>query len=569
MDLIHENPFRVLGLNANSTERELQKQIAKVKRYIDVGKTVNFPTDYPFLRTIERPIDAIHQASGQIEQSYKKFYYALFWFVSETSFDEIAHKKLEDNNVSSAIEIWNKKLQEDINDKNFSAYLNVSSLYLALADNGNRLNCELLSDGLNLKGKILTSQSLNKLAELLHLKLDCINLEDFTIQYVDEILQWLNPYIGKSNGIKSNEVIHLFSAFPSNIRTYVSDKFTEEPFLEIKRMVRECSLRRETSPLKANQLARNLYNNSKDSLDYLQATLGSDNVKYQLLLDNFANELIQCSIDYFNSQLKNENYDPHKAALLILKLIDKINTSAQIDYRLKENIDTLESLKAEREKEKKENSSLDEIKTTIANMSLAIKRFQYSTKSINTARNLIINCEGDLKAIRYKLGSADETYLMFCDALANNALNMLVDVINEKQENPKQYGLPNLLSSFSEAKTLTQKLLRMDGSNEVKAILRQNLQTISDLKSTLEKINKQNNSGCYVATMAYGSYDHPQVLVLRQFRDDVLSQSWYGRLFIKIYYKTSPYLVSLLQGYEKPNLFIKKQLDKFIRKLHK
>ena len=47
-------------------------------------------------------------------------------------------------------------------------------------------------------------------------------------------------------------------------------------------------------------------------------------------------------------------------------------------------------------------------------------------------------------------------------------------------------------------------------------------------------------SGCYVATMAYGSYDAPQVVVLREFRDRFLQKSRGGRAFIKWYYAKSP-----------------------------
>lgn len=50
-------------------------------------------------------------------------------------------------------------------------------------------------------------------------------------------------------------------------------------------------------------------------------------------------------------------------------------------------------------------------------------------------------------------------------------------------------------------------------------------------------------SGCYVATSIYGSYDCPQVWTLRRFRDDTLDASWFGRCFIKIYYTISPTLV--------------------------
>ena len=50
-------------------------------------------------------------------------------------------------------------------------------------------------------------------------------------------------------------------------------------------------------------------------------------------------------------------------------------------------------------------------------------------------------------------------------------------------------------------------------------------------------------SGCYVATSIYGSYDCPQVWTLRRFRDDTLDASWFGRCFIRIYYAISPTLV--------------------------
>ena len=55
------------------------------------------------------------------------------------------------------------------------------------------------------------------------------------------------------------------------------------------------------------------------------------------------------------------------------------------------------------------------------------------------------------------------------------------------------------------------------------------------------KTSKQ--SGCYVATCVYGSYDCPQVWTLRRFRDDTLGATWYGRAFIRTYYAISPTLV--------------------------
>lgn len=51
------------------------------------------------------------------------------------------------------------------------------------------------------------------------------------------------------------------------------------------------------------------------------------------------------------------------------------------------------------------------------------------------------------------------------------------------------------------------------------------------------------SGGCYVATAVYGSYDCPQVWILRRYRDFKLANSWHGRTFIKTYYAISPTLV--------------------------
>jgi hypothetical protein len=73
-----------------------------------------------------------------------------------------------------------------------------------------------------------------------------------------------------------------------------------------------------------------------------------------------------------------------------------------------------------------------------------------------------------------------------------------------------------------------------------------------------------NSSGCYIATMAYGSYEHPQVMILRKFRDDVLLCSFIGKLFVKVYYFISPKLVIILKNQNTINTIIRKMLDKFI-----
>lgn len=49
--------------------------------------------------------------------------------------------------------------------------------------------------------------------------------------------------------------------------------------------------------------------------------------------------------------------------------------------------------------------------------------------------------------------------------------------------------------------------------------------------------------GCYVASAVYGSYDCPEVWVLRRFRDETLMRTSVGRTFVRFYYALSPLAV--------------------------
>ena len=55
------------------------------------------------------------------------------------------------------------------------------------------------------------------------------------------------------------------------------------------------------------------------------------------------------------------------------------------------------------------------------------------------------------------------------------------------------------------------------------------------------------SEGCFIATATYGNYDHPIVKDFRLFRDNVLKNSFWGRIFIKTYYKSSPFLSRIIE----------------------
>lgn len=73
------------------------------------------------------------------------------------------------------------------------------------------------------------------------------------------------------------------------------------------------------------------------------------------------------------------------------------------------------------------------------------------------------------------------------------------------------------------------------------------------------------SEGCYIATAVYGSYEAPEVLILRKFRDTVLKRHLLGKVLISSYYFVSPSIAKKLKGKGRVNNAIKQILDEFVR----
>lgn len=73
--------------------------------------------------------------------------------------------------------------------------------------------------------------------------------------------------------------------------------------------------------------------------------------------------------------------------------------------------------------------------------------------------------------------------------------------------------------------------------------------------------------GCYIATSVYGSYDCPEVWVLRRYRDNRLALTKSGKVFIKVYYAISPKLVKHFGNTYWFNRIFRTKLDRKVSKL--
>lgn len=125
-------------------------------------------------------------------------------------------------------------------------------------------------------------------------------------------------------------------------------------------------------------------------------------------------------------------------------------------------------------------------------------------------------------------------------------------------------------SDFDRAENYAKQAIDMgDTSPELQKILESIKQSKVDFQPYQGKNHPSSSSGggCYIATAVYGSYDCPEVWTLRRYRDNILSRTILGRLFIKVYYVISPHIVDLLGNKKWFNRFWKYRLDMIVKKL--
>lgn len=85
-----------------------------------------------------------------------------------------------------------------------------------------------------------------------------------------------------------------------------------------------------------------------------------------------------------------------------------------------------------------------------------------------------------------------------------------------------------------------------------------------DARAAREVAKSTTPGGCYVATAVYGSYDCPEVWVLRRWRDSRLASTTAGRQVIRLYYGISPAVVRSVGNQAWFTAVVRRPLDHFV-----
>jgi hypothetical protein len=174
----------------------------------------------------------------------------------------------------------------------------------------------------------------------------------------------------------------------------------------------------------------------------------------------------------------------------------------------------------------------------------------------------------------------DSSFINLIENAASYALKLKRTVLIELIEKSIDYR--NYVEKIANGYIIYSKALilryRIYGSKLTDSAINVRRNILVNLKKGLSEEQKQSipenkisnmQEGCYIATAIYGSYDAPEVLTLRHFRDSVLAKKYYGRLFIRVYYYLSPSLAVKLKRTKHINSLIKWGLDKCVLRLEK
>lgn len=533
MKILQNNPYRLLGVYANSPTKERLANHNRMKAFLKVGKPVSFPLDLSqYLSSINRSESSVADAEAKLTLPKEQILYAQFWFVKTTPLDDVAFNHLFAGEIDKAEEIWQKR----------ECASSLQNLIVCA------LMCGKYAEAISLAETLYSNtQYINQLVAAVVGMGGNFNLSDLTFSFIDVLC----------DEIGTNKLL----SFITNAiwKDYIKDKAVKPIISHIQDAIDVAHKSKGKGATARLEAGRTLMRSTKDMLSDLRRLLSVSDIQYEVIADKLAQEILQCGIDYYNNT--NDDDAPHNA-MILQKYALSVAVGNLVKNRCKENVDTLEKVGPEYA-----------VRNEITFLMNIIKQLRgegghdkYSIimfglcHSISDVQGLVEKSIPYINRMEEKLGSSNDLYIKVTSAVVSAAVNAIVKIINMQQS----LSLDNA-DRLKPVISAAISAMGIIGNINMDTITRQYYNNNnSTLVSMNRHLNPSDDGACYIATMAYGDYEHPQVQILRHFRDLYLAQRNWGKWFINTYYKYSPKLVEKLKNHTLINKFIRKSLDGFI-----
>jgi hypothetical protein len=577
MNIIQRNPYRIVGLLVGATAAEQRRQLTRLQRFLEADQAPEDDFSFPTLGQIHRTLESVNEAASKLNLDSDKMNAALFWFYDSKNAlktDEDAFKAIKEADLDQVINIWSKLTSNgEVTQRNASAYSNLGTLYLSGILEGTNTNETILEQGISLKLKFLESDFIKDFKALATDETYKTNKKKLQLLFLNQV----QSEVEKSGIVTSNKFLDILIKQEFSAKEDFLKGFVEKPIEQIEKKVEEAKTKRKANKANAVNIGKALFEQTSENLKQLKSILGTSNLKFSSISDKVSDEILQCGIDYF-SHYRDSSTDPGSASMDLFRKAKTLAVGNISKQRCQENTENLQDWidnKPEREKQARILVDLERLKNLI-------DEYENRNETVSNAKQLLASARPYLSNVKSTLGSTDELYLGLSSRIASDAQGMCVSEINKLQERfsntydnaTKLAAILLLKQRVDEAWEVTTTIGGMDLRQDFRTRYSQNRNSLSNLKTQLAEINTGGRTGggrtgggggCYIATMAYGDYDHPQVMILRQFRDEVLDKSSFGKWFIKIYYHYSPRLVEKLKNKQTINIIIRKTLNQFIK----
>jgi hypothetical protein len=562
MNLILENPYRNIGILVGATAKEKERQIKRLKQFLDAEQETEEDFSFPLLGQLNRTVESVTNAASKLNLDSDKMNAGLFWFYNGSHTDEPAFDAIKEGDLDQVLNIWSKlTATSDVSQRNASAYNNLSTLYLSGILEGTNSNETILEQGISLKLKFLESDFIKDFKAL---------ATDETYKTTKKELQllFLNQVqfeIEKNGIITIQKLLEILTKQTFSAKEDFLKGFVQKPIEQIEKKIEEARKMQKANPAKAGEYGNDLFITTKTYLASIISILGKSDIKIVSISDKLANEILQCSITLFNHFHETET-EVGEIALDLNKKAKAIALGSVVKERINESSPIVERYINERDDRDKQKI----IGNDILFITSKLEKFQNSSDTVGKAKDLVDSCKPKLLNIKKALGKSDDFYIQISSAVVSNAQGMLVTSVNKAQEGLNiTFSLNQLSSVINSAYDVTTSMQSMDMDFKLQLSFQKNRDALGNIRSQINsasnRTNSTSSSGCYIATMAYGDYDHPQVMILRQFRDEVLDKSVLGKWFIKTYYHYSPKMVKKMKNKKVMNTLIRKGLNQFIK----
>jgi len=616
MQIIQNNPYRTIGLLVGATAAEQRRQLTRLQRFLEADQEPDEDFSFPTLGHIKRTLESVNEASSKLNLDNDKMNAALFWFYKGNPItDEPAFDAIKEGAIDQVINIWTKLTSNgEVLQRNASAYSNLGTLYLSGILEGTNTKEALLEQGIFLKLKFLESDFIKDFKALATDETFKTTKKEIQLLFLKQV----QSEIEKSEGISSNILLDILTKKDFSAKEDFLKGFVQKPIEQLECLLNECKTHRKTKKEDVIVAGTNLYNAARPILIQLKGILGVSNLKFTSIADKISEEILQCGIQLFNDYKDHKTYDPGEPAMKLFIKAKNFALGNIAKQRIEENTENLQEWidnKPNRELNKKigddvefiieklnlasetlknkgkypkgyddpysdlplneqphnkvistHNNDFDSILRTqmLLEHSSLFKTNEYNINLFRLARDTVKECKPKLDNIKTSVGSNDELYQKLSNDVASITLACLIEYVNNSGNSA--LGIPpnideheiNVMNSIGELEMNFEMRKRYNDQKNALANLHRAVRRRSSSSSS-------SSSGCYIATMAYGDYDHPQVMILRQFRDEVLDKSAFGKWFIKNYYHYSPKLVEKLKNKKGINTIIRKTLNQFIK----